>query len=61
MNILKGMKLSWWQVGIFKVSLITFGIIVGLVWSEFFTSILSLLWVIFAVSALYILYLWWKQ
>lgn len=61
MNIFKGIKLNWWQLGMLKASLISFGIIIGLNWASFFLDLLPLLWIIFIITAAYILYLWFKQ
>ena len=34
MNIFKDFTLKWWQAGIFKIALLSFGIIIGSAWPE---------------------------
>ncbi len=36
MNILKDFTLKWWQAGIFKIALLSLGIIIGSTWPELF-------------------------
>jgi hypothetical protein len=61
MNIRKSFTLRWWQVGIFKLCLLSLGIIVGAYWSELFLSWVPLLSVVFVLSDVYLVPVWWRQ
>lgn len=61
MNIFKSFTMKWWQVGLFKLALASFGIILGVYFQEFFLEWIVLVAVIFALSTLYISKIWWKQ
>jgi len=53
--------MNWWQIGLFKLSLISFGIIIGVYWFGFFMEWLSILWILFLVPAAYLLYIFWLK
>ena len=53
--------LNWWQIGLLKLSLISFGIIIGVYWFGFFINWLSVLWLLFLVPAFYLLYIFWLK
>jgi len=57
MNIFKNYTFSWWQVGIFKLSVLAFGVSIGAYWNSFFSQHLTLWIVIAVVSGLYIGYI----
>lgn len=61
MNILKSFTLNWWQLGIFKITVLAFGIAIGTYWHEFFSAYLPILILIAVVCGLYIASVWWKQ
>lgn len=61
MKLLKPFMLTWWQSGLFKVSMISFGLAIGSQWPEHFLDLLPLLWTLFALPAVYITYVWWRQ
>lgn len=61
MNIFKSFTMKWWQVGLFKLSLASFGIILGVYFQEFFLQWIVPVTIIFVVSTLYISKIWWKQ
>jgi len=61
MNIFKDFTLKWWQAGIFKIALLSLGIIIGSTWPELFKGWTSLLFLIFLISGGYVGYVWWKQ
>jgi len=61
MNIFKNYTFSWWQVGIFKLSVLAFGVSIGAYWSSFFSQYITLLIVIAVVSGLYIGYISLKK
>jgi hypothetical protein len=61
MNILKDFKLKWWQVGLFKLALLSLGIIIGVYFADLFSGNILLLWILFLVPGIYLSYVWFKQ
>ena len=61
MNLLKTLKLKWWQTGIFKWGMLALGVAIGAYWHDCFGGYLPILIVIAALSLSYITYVWWKQ
>ncbi len=61
MGIFKTVQLRWWQGSIFKVSMASFGILIGIYFNEFFSKLTLFLWIIFLITAAYLAYVWWKQ
>ncbi len=61
MNIFKDFTLKWWQAGIFKVALLSLGIIIGSMWPELFRGWTTLLLLVFLVSVTYVTCIWWRQ
>ena len=61
MNILKPITLLWWQVSIFKLSLISAGVYIGATWPELFEKWTTVILVIFIVTTLYLLPVWFKN
>ncbi len=61
MTLFHSVTFTWWQVGIFKLSVLAFGIVIGAYWNEFFTPYVVPLLVIAVVAGLYIAYLWFKR
>lgn len=61
MRIFKSFTMTWWQVGIFKVSMICFGIILGAYFAAFFLRWIVLITLLFAVPAVYLIRLWGSQ
>jgi hypothetical protein len=61
MNLFKSFTLKWWQGSLFKLSMIAFGLAVGATWPELFVRWITVLWLFFIASGLYITWLWWKQ
>ena len=61
MNLFKTFTLAWWQAGIFKVGMLTLGIVIGAYWQEIFGGYLPLLIIIAVVSLAYVSYVWWRQ
>ena len=53
--------LKWWQVGIFKISMFAFGVLVGAYWHEFFAGWTMALLVIFIVGWIYLATIWFKD
>lgn len=54
MNIFKNYTYSWWQVGILKLALLSFGLAVGAYWHEVFSQYITLFVLIGVVCAVYI-------
>jgi hypothetical protein len=48
---------TWWQVGIFKVSLLSLGALAGSYWPELFSGMAIPLIVIAVLSTAYIMYI----
>ena len=61
MNIFKSFTFKWWQAGLFKVALLSLGILIGATWPDVFFQWRSALLVVFALSTVYISWVWWKQ
>jgi len=54
-------KLDWWQIGMVKIALFFFGIVVGAYWYIFWMPYLTVLLVVAAVLALYLLVSLWGK
>jgi putative Mn2+ efflux pump MntP len=54
MKIFKNYTYSWWQIGIFKLTLLCFGVAIGAYWNEVFSQYLTILLVVGLVLAIYI-------
>lgn len=52
---------TWWQIAIFKLSLLCLGIVIGAYWHTLFESVLLILLILGVVAALYIQYVAWNQ
>jgi hypothetical protein len=52
---------NWWQIGLLKLSLISFGVIIGVYWFGFFIDWLLVLWILFLAPAAYLLYVHWLK
>ena len=61
MNLLKTFTLKWYQNALFKIGMLSLGIVIGTYWHGFFGGYVSLLIVVAAVCLSYTTYLWWKQ
>ena len=61
MNIFKTFTLKWWQAGLFKVMLISLGILIGAAWPDVFNAWRMLLLALFVMPTIYITWVWWKQ
>lgn len=61
MNIFGKGTFTWWQMGIFKIALLSLGVAVGAYWQEVFSQYLTALIVIAVVAGVYIAYVWFKQ
>ena len=61
MKFFRPITLKFWQVGIFKLSMVSIGIIIGVYFADFLKSWLPLLSAIFVLTAVYLLSVWYKQ
>jgi hypothetical protein len=63
MHLFHSYVMTWWEGGMFKLLLISFGIIVGATWPTFFKkSVLQwILWLIVIVFAIYLVIAFWPQ
>ena len=61
MNIFKDYTYSWSEIGIFKISLLSIGIIAGTYWYDFFTDNMVFVVGVAVVSTVYIMYVSMKQ
>jgi len=61
MNIFSNRTFTWWQIGLFKLSVLTFGIAIGAYWKDVFLPYFTALLVIAVVSGLYVAYVFVKQ
>jgi len=61
MGIFKSFTLNWWQAGLFKLSVISLGIIIGSTWANIFKARRPFLLLTSALPGLYLLSVWWKQ
>lgn len=61
MRLFKNISLSWWQVSIFKLTVLAFGVAAGAYWSDLFLPFLTPLIAIFIAGTVYLLFVWWKE
>jgi len=61
MNVFKSFTLTWWQASLFKLSVLSFGLILGSVYYTFFSQWTLFLAVVFVVTTVSIIAVWWKQ
>ena len=57
----KSYTYTWWQIGIFKLALLTIGILFGAHWSELWNGLTTPLLIIAIVTSAYVLYVSLKQ
>ena len=61
MNIFKKYTYNWWQIGLLKLALFSFGIAIGAYWHEVFFQYITILVSIGVVLAVYIGFVSLKQ
>jgi hypothetical protein len=61
LNFFKSFTLTWWQVSLFKVSMLALGLALGVTWPGVFVPWLPMLWVVFALAAGYVTLVWLRQ
>jgi len=57
----KSFTFAWWQLSLFKLSMVALGLTVGSTWPAVFVAWRDLLVVLFVVPAFYVSYVWLKQ
>ena len=60
-TFLKSFTFAWWQLSLFKLSMVALGLIIGSTWPEIFVGRRDLLVVVFVGPAFYVSYVWLKQ
>ena len=53
MKLLRTWTFTWWEIGLLKVCLISLGLLVGLYFGSYLTSLLALWWALFVGTSLY--------
>lgn len=61
MNLFQSGTLTWWQVGILEISLLSLGIAIGSTWPELFSNYAYLLVSIAIALGLYLIPVWFKS
>ncbi len=61
MKILRTWTFRWWEVGMFKVCLLSLGILLGIYFQNYLSGLIPLWWVLFAVTAIYFLVKFFKE
>jgi len=61
MNLFSPITLKWWQVSIFKLSMVSLGVFIGATWPVLFESWTTMLLVVFILTTAYLLPMWWKH
>ncbi len=56
-------KVSWsaWQLGVLKLSMVSFGIILGSYFADFWKPLMLLLWAVFIATAVWASVMWLQQ
>jgi len=57
----KSYTFTWWQIGIFKLALLSIGVAIGAYWSVFFKNYLAPLIIIAIITSAYIMFVSFKQ
>lgn len=60
-DLFKSFTLSWWQGSIFKLALLSLGLVIGSTWPDLFAPLRVMLLPLFVVGAGYITIVWWRQ
>ena len=61
MKIFKSYTYKWWQMGIFKLSLLCFGVAIGAYWQDVFLPYISLILGLGIILGIYIIFVALKQ
>lgn len=60
-GMLKPFTMQWWQTGIFKITLLSIGVVIGSIWPDVFGPQIVLLIILAIVGTLYLLFTWSKR
>ncbi|MEK7612276.1 MAG: hypothetical protein AAB407_02965 [Patescibacteria group bacterium] len=61
MKLFTSYTFTWWQIGIFKLALLSIGAAIGAYCSEFFQANMTAVIIVAVVSTVYVLYVALKQ
>ena len=61
LNIFKTLKLQWYEVMFFKISLLSVGILIGANWPAIIQDWATPILIIALVSSVYAVLIWWKE
>jgi hypothetical protein len=61
MKIFRDYTYTWWQVSIFKISMITMGVIIGSLWAEVFVDFLAVLVAVAVLTIGYISFITFRE
>lgn len=61
MNLFKNYTFTWKQIGVFKLALLSIGVIIGSVWHEFFSANMAIVVIVAIITTVYIIYVSLKQ
>lgn len=61
LNIFKTLKLQWYEVMFFKISLLSVGILIGANWPAIIQDWATPLLIVAIVASLYTILIWWKE
>ena len=61
MQIFKTWTFKWWEIGLIKLCLISFGIIVGLYFRDYLLGLMWLWWTFFVITAFYFMTKWIRE
>lgn len=55
-------KVSWqnWQFGVFKLSMVALGILLGVYFTAFWRNLLWLVWIVFVITIVWVSIMWLK-
>ncbi len=56
-------KMSWatWQFSVLKVAMISFGILIGSYFADFWKPLLPVVWVVFIITVVWVSVMWLKH
>ena len=61
MNLFKSFTLTWWQAGLFKICLISLGVVIGATWPGVFGPWRVELLGVYVLLGVVIASIWWRQ
>ena len=61
LNIFKSFTFTWWVAALFKVGMLSVGILLGGYFPKIFKNFKAVLWAIAAFSLIYVTAVWLKQ